>query len=80
MNKSDVKTFKRGLKRVAVALFTAALFAVAVLGFIAVAIATGYLAVLLFLASLTVLGFAIILLYAQGITRKTYTESKGGRK
>ena len=79
MSKSDVRTLKRGLKRVTVALLTAMMFALAVVGFIAVAIAPGYLAVLLFLASLVALGFSAVLLYAQGIARPTYTESKGER-
>lgn len=77
MNKSDAKTIMRGLRRVAVALITAATFVTAIAGFIAVGFTRGYLAVLLFLASLMILGIAFILLYAQGIGPKTYTESKG---
>ena len=77
MNKSDAKTIMRGLRRVAVALITAATFVTAISGFIAVGFTRGYLAVLLFLASLVILGIAFILLYAQGIGPKTYTESKG---
>lgn len=77
MSKTDIKTFKRGLRRVTVALITALAFVIAIIGFIAVAFVNGYLAVLLFLASLAALGIAFILLYAQGIGPKTYTESKG---
>ena len=77
MNKSDVRTLKRGLRRVLVALITAGIFSIATLGFIAVAFMQGYLAVLVFLVSLAVLGFAIVLLYAQGINPKIHKESKG---
>lgn len=77
MTKSKFKTIKRGLHRVAVALITAATFVLAILGFIAVAFTKGYLSVLLFLVSLVVLGIAFILLYAQGIGPKTFTERVG---
>ena len=77
MNKTDIKTLKRGLRRVAVALITALAFVMAIIGIIAVASVKGYLAVLLFLASLVELGIAFTLLYSLGIGPKTYTESKG---
>ena len=77
MTKSKLKTIKKGLHRVAVALITAATFVIAILGFIAVAFTKGYLSVLLFLVSLVVLGLAVILLYAQGIGPRTFTESEG---
>ena len=77
MNKTDIKTLKRGLRRVTVALITALAFVTAVIGLVATAFAQGYLAVLLFLLSLVILGLAFTLVYAQGIGPKTYTESKG---
>jgi hypothetical protein len=58
---------KRGLKCLAFALLTAAIFAVSVYGFIAVATAPGYLAVMLFLGSIVALAVAFTLLYALGI-------------
>lgn len=75
--KTDVRALKQGLKRTLLALLTAALFAIAVLGFIAVATAPGYLAVVLFLASIVATGCAFILVYAQGII---YVGSKGDSK
>lgn len=80
MSKSDVKTLRRGLKRMVFALATAALFALSVWAFIGTATAPGYVAVLLFLAAILWLGMALILLYSMGITRRTRMESKGERK
>ena len=77
MSKSDVKTLKMGLKRMALALATAALFALSVWGFFTTASAPGYLAVLLFLASVLWLGMSVVFLYAQGITCKMNAERKG---
>jgi hypothetical protein len=70
------KILKTGLKRMGVALFTAALYALAVFDFIAVATAPGYLAVLLLIVALMLLGMAFILTYAQGLT-KVHEESQG---
>ena len=76
MSKSDVKTLKRGLKRMVFALVTAALFALSVWGFFITASAPGYLAVLMFLASVLWMAMAVTFLYAQGITRKMTAERK----
>ena len=80
MSKYDVMTLKRGLKRLTVALLTTVGFALSAAGLIVTATVPGYLAVVLFLASVMVLGISITMLYAQGINRRTYTESKGERK
>ena len=80
MNKADAKILKRGLKRVGVALLTAATFAIAVLGLILTATVPGYLAVLMFLVSALALAAAFTLLYAQGINRRRCEESKGESK
>ena len=80
MRKSYVNTFKRGLKRVAVALITTIDFAIGVWGLIETALSRGYWAVLLFIQSIATIGFGILLLYAQGINRITYKKSKGGKK
>lgn len=77
VNKNDAKVFTRGLKRTLLALLNAATFAIAVIGFITVAKATGYGAVLLFFTSLILLVASFILLYAQGILR---VESQGESK
>jgi len=77
VNKQDARILKRGLKRTMLALWTVMQFAIAMLGFITVATAPGYLAVVLFFVSVLILVIAIVLLYAQGIT---YVESKGDRK
>lgn len=74
---NDTKTITTGLKRTVLALFTAAMFAVSVLGFIKVATAAGYIAVLLFFGSVLALLASFVLLYAQGITG---AESKGESK
>jgi hypothetical protein len=68
MNKNDTRTVVRGLKRTLLALLTATLFAISVIGIITVATVPGYAAVLLFFASILGLAAAFVLLYAQGIT------------
>ena len=80
MNKSNVKTLKIGLRRVVVALITMLTFTVAAAGFVAVAFLKSYLAVLVFNVSLVVLFIAFAMLYGQGLSPKTYTESKGEKK
>lgn len=77
VTKKDTSALKMGLKRMAIALFTAALFASSVFSFIFTATATGYWAVVLFLAAIVQLVWAVIFLYAQGITRE---ESKGEKR
>lgn len=80
MNKTDVKILMRGLKRVGVAILTAAIFVSSVVGLIVTATAPGYLAVLLFLLSIAGLLATFILLYAQGINRRIIKEGKGESK
>ena len=80
MNKTDFSILKRGLKRMILALFTAALFAGSVWGFIETATATGYWAVLFFITSVLALGLGFLFLYAQGLVRGKYEESKGDDK
>ena len=77
MNKNDTRAVARGLKRTLLALLSAAAFVIAVIGFISVATATGYLAVLLFFTSILALGISFTLLYAQGII---HAESQGESK
>ena len=77
VDKNDARTVAVGLKRTLLALVTAAIIVGSVIGFIAVAEATGYIAVLLFFASILGLLGAFVLLYAQGITR---IESRGENK
>ena len=77
MDKNDARIVRRGFKRTLLALLTATMFAISVLGFVAVATAPGYLAVILFLGSIIAMVCAFVLLYAQGIT---YVESKGDGK
>ena len=77
MNKTDFSILKRGLKRMLFALATAAMFAMAGWGFVVTATATGYLAVLFFFISVAGLGIALLFLYAQGLIRGKYQESKG---
>ena len=76
-NDRDTKTLAFGLKRTVLALLTAAMFALSVLGFIKVASATGYIAVLVFFGSVIALLTSFVLLYAQGVTG---AESKGESK
>lgn len=80
MNKTDVEILKRGLKRMGLALLTAALFVISVASLIKVATAPGYLAVLLFILALVELVMAITLLYAQGLSPKMRNESQGDGK
>ena len=80
MSKSDILTFKRGLKRMALAVVTAVLFAASVFCFIKAATAIGYLAILLFFIALIAMGLSLLLLYAQGIISSPNTESKGESK
>lgn len=77
MNKIDKKILKTGLKRVAIALLTAFLFAMSVLAFIVTATATGYWAVILFISGIVLMIWAFVFLYAQGITGD---ESQGENK
>jgi hypothetical protein len=60
-----------------IALFTTALFVLAVAGLILVATAPGYLAVILFLISVVQLAAAFIFLYAQGLPPQVHEESQG---
>lgn len=76
MNKSDAIVVAVGLKRTLLALLTAAISAISVVGLITVAKVTGYIAVLLFFASILGLLGAFVLLYAQGISRTESGESK----
>ena len=69
MNNYDVKIFLRGLKRVGVALLTAAVFSLSLFGFVATAAFPGYIAVVVFAASLIWLWMTVVLLYAQGLNR-----------
>jgi 1,4-dihydroxy-2-naphthoate octaprenyltransferase len=80
VNKNDALVVARGLKRTLIALLTAGLFAISVIGLIAVASAHGYMAVLLFFASLVGIALAFILLYAQGITYLNHAEGQGESK
>ena len=66
--KKNASTLKRGLKRMAVALFTAVLFGLSVYAFIATATATGYWAIVLFFCAIILLSWAFAFLYAQGVT------------
>ena len=75
--KTDVETLKLGLKRMLLAIGTAALFALSVLCFILVATAEGYWAVIVFFAALVFAVCGFIFLYAQGIT---HVGSKGDNK
>lgn len=77
ITKKDTATLKTGLKRMALALLTAAIFAVSVFSFIAVATAPGYLAVALFIMAIMTLACGFVFLYAQGISN---TERNGDDK
>ena len=79
MNKTDFSILIRGLKRMVFALATAVMFALSGWGFVETATATGYLAVLFFFISVAELGIALLFLYAQGLIRGRYQESKGER-
>ena len=80
MGKTDARTIIVGIRRTLLAFMTILLLAAAVLGFIAVASAHGYLAVLLFFVSILGLFASFILLYAQGITNVAPKESQGESK
>lgn len=75
--KTDAKSLWLGLKRVIVALLTAASFALTGYTFYAVATATGYGAVALFIAALVLTLWSFALLYAQGVVS---AESQGDNK
>jgi hypothetical protein len=77
VNKDDARVLVRGLKRTLLALLTAAMLALAVIGLITVAKVPGYQAVVLFFTSILALIASFVLLYAQGIIR---VESKGESK
>ena len=77
MNKADWNVLKKGLKRLALSLFTAALFAVAVYGLIVTAMVSGYVAVLLFVTSVVMMLSSFVFLYAHGLDS---TEDKGESK
>lgn len=80
MNKTDITVLKRGLKRMVIAILTAALSAVSIYGFVVVASLTGYRAVIVFLLAVVAAYWAFVLLYTQGSTRKTNAEEQGDRK
>lgn len=80
MSKSDVSTLKRGLKRMAVSLLTAAFFALSVYAFYLTAISYGYWAVLCFIAALVLWGLALFLLYVQGLIGGKYKKSEDESK
>lgn len=77
VTKNDSMVVAVGLKRTLLALLTAALFVISIIGFIAVATAPGYLAVILFFASILALVSSFVLLYAQGIA---HSERQGEGK
>ena len=74
---SDSGAIVRGLKRTLLALLTAVLFVVSIIGLIVVASTPGYLAVLLFFASVFAMLCSTVLLYAQGIA---HSERQGEGK
>ena len=78
--KENATAFKRGLKRMAIALITAALFALSVFSLIRVASANGYWAVLIFFAALVEMAVSVFLLYCQGIIAGKTMESKGEKE
>ena len=80
MNKTDFTILIRGLKCVLIALLTAAMFGLSGWCFVETAKAPGYWAVFLFFAAIVTLGTALVLLYAQGIIRGKYIESKGEKE
>lgn len=80
MKETDKRILKRGLKRVLMSLATTIAFLAALYGFYLVAVTEGYVAVLTFIFSLMILGYALVLLYAQGITRKSQSEGQGEDK
>jgi hypothetical protein len=66
--KDDARTMGRGIKRMAIAMVTAALFALSVNSFLMVSTKVGWWAVVAFLAGIVLLLLAVFLLYVQGIT------------
>lgn len=68
VTKEDKTTLKRGIIRAVIALMAAAMFTIAVIGFIAVATTPGYLAVALFITSIVMTGCGFVFLYALGIS------------
>lgn len=77
MSKTNAKILKRGLRHMGIALFTTALFVLAVASLILTATAPGYLAVILFLLAVVQLAAAFIFLYAQGLPPQVHEESQG---
>ena len=77
ITKWDKTTLMMGLIRTLFALITTGLFAISVIGFVAVATTPGYQAVALFITSIAALGCGFVFLYAQGILGK---ESAGDNK
>lgn len=67
--KDDARIMGTGIKRMILALITAALFALMVNSFLMVGVKVGWWAVVAFLAGIILLLLAVGLLYAQGITR-----------
>lgn len=72
----DIRVLLRGVKRTVIALCTILSITSSVYGFIAVAKATGYIAIAIFMASIFLLLASGILLYAQGITIKGKVSKK----
>ena len=66
--KDDALTMSRGIKRMVIAMVTAALFALAVNSFLMISTKVGWLAVVAFLGGIILLLIAVFLLYVQGIT------------
>ena len=67
VTKTDTRALRQGFKRMVLALFTTALFALSIFCFIVTATATGYLAVFLFFSAIVLMVWAVIFLYAQGV-------------
>ena len=80
MSKQDAAIIKRGLKRIMLALATTIAFVAALWGFYLVAVTDGYVAVATFIVSMLTLFFAFVLLYAQGMTRKSRAKGQGDGK
>ena len=74
--KTDKTIMTRGLKRVGVALLTAASFVISFVGIIVTAFVPGYMAVLTFAASGVGLLITLVLLYAQGLNGESGGEGK----
>ena len=67
--KADARTLGRGIKRMTLALITAAMFALAVNSFLMVGFKSGWWAVVAFMCGIVLSLIAVFLLYAQGIAR-----------